>query len=317
MALVTRWKTPGGPTSAAAVCGSAWASDTTTPSRASLMALATFSGVMRFVVPLDSCPNGAHLPQVLNSVRHFSYWARSTAVSDGATGACAAGAALPCVRSSSPPTKPATARPAHTAANVRRFPMRFSNQFAIVILGTSNSPQLAASAACRRRRRRIHHRQEIGLFAHDLAQAAPGADFIIPIRTPRRAADTDSADQLIAVDNNRQSASLREIAERPLPQFGYSSSRHGVRGSPTRLARIERGLGLEECGRDSLLALAIHAIEINLLAELVENGDAHSHAFLLGFGHAGLRDLLGRGDVEHVLFEGRLCRIASDEKLVA
>src|SRR5216684_5120767 len=93
MLFVTRWKTPGGPTSAAAVCGSACASDTTIPSFTSLIALATFCGVIRLVVPFDSCPNGAHLPQVLNSVRHFSYWARSAAVSDGATGACAAGAA--------------------------------------------------------------------------------------------------------------------------------------------------------------------------------------------------------------------------------
>ena len=58
------------------------------------MALATFSGVIRLVVPLDSCPTGAHLPQVLNSVRQRSYWARSAAVSGGATGAGEAGAGL-------------------------------------------------------------------------------------------------------------------------------------------------------------------------------------------------------------------------------
>src|SRR5229473_3170443 len=128
MALVTRWKTPGGPTSAAAVCGSAWASDTTTPSRASFIALATFSGVMRFVVPLDSCPNGAHLPQVLNSVRHCSYWARSAAVSGGATGAgaCVAGAGCACARISTPPTRPAMARPEHTVTDARLFRMRSS-----------------------------------------------------------------------------------------------------------------------------------------------------------------------------------------------
>src|SRR6266404_100410 len=131
MALVTRWKTPGGPTSAAAVCGSAWASDTTTPSRASLMALATFSGVMRFVVPLDSCPNGAHLPQVLNSVRHCSYWARSAAVSGGATGAgaCVAGAGCACACVSPPATRPAMTRPALTVTDDRLFRMRSSPAF--------------------------------------------------------------------------------------------------------------------------------------------------------------------------------------------
>src|SRR5712671_623827 len=131
MALVTRWKTPGGPTSAAAVCGSAWASDTTTPSRASFMALATFSGVMRFVVPFESCPNGAHLPQVLNSVRHCSYWARSAAVSGGAigAGACAAGAGCACVRISIPPTRPAMTRPVHTVTDARLFRMRSSPAF--------------------------------------------------------------------------------------------------------------------------------------------------------------------------------------------
>src|SRR5215468_9464122 len=132
MALVTRWKTPGGPTSAAAVCGSAWASDTTTPSRASFIALATFSGVMRFVVPLDSCPNGAHRPQVLNSVRHFSYWARSAAVSGGATGAGAWGAGCACVPVPIPPTKPAT-RPAHTVTDARLFRMRSSTAFQRVV----------------------------------------------------------------------------------------------------------------------------------------------------------------------------------------
>jgi hypothetical protein len=63
---------------------------TTIPSRASLKALTTFSRVTRLVVPLYSCPTGAHRPQVFNAVRHFSYWARSAAVSGGAAGACAA-----------------------------------------------------------------------------------------------------------------------------------------------------------------------------------------------------------------------------------
>src|SRR5258706_12667578 len=155
----------------------------------------------------------------------------------------------------------------------------------------TESSLLAASAACRDRRRRIHDRQEIGLPAHDLAQPAPGADFIVPTWAPRRAADADGADQLFAIDDDWQSAPLGEIAERPLPELG-GPSRHGVRRSPARLARVECGLGLEKCRRDSLLALAVHAIEVNLFAKLIQNGDAHPHAFLFGFGHAGLRDLL-------------------------
>ena len=81
MAFVVRLKTPLGLTSAAAACGTACASETTIPFRTSFSALATFSGVMKLVVPLDSCPTGAHLPHVLNSVRHFSYCALSAAVS--------------------------------------------------------------------------------------------------------------------------------------------------------------------------------------------------------------------------------------------
>src|SRR5207237_2228139 len=100
------------------------------------------------------------------------------------------------------------------------------------------------------------------------------------------------------------------------PKLGSPSS-HGVRRGPTRLARIECGLGLEESSLDPLLALAVHAIEVNRLAELVENGDAHSKAFLPGFGHTGLRNLLGSGDVQHVLIEQDFRRIASDKKLVA
>ena len=64
------------------------------PSFTSLFASSTFCGVMKLVVPVDSWPTGAQRPQVLNSVRHFSYWARSAAVSGGAggEGGCAAGA---------------------------------------------------------------------------------------------------------------------------------------------------------------------------------------------------------------------------------
>src|SRR5207302_7315922 len=78
---------------------------------------------------------------------------------------------------------------------------------------------LAASAACRSHCRRIHDRQEIGLFAHDLAQSAPGADFIVPIWAPGRPADADGADQLVAIDDDWQSAALGEVAERPLAEL--------------------------------------------------------------------------------------------------
>jgi hypothetical protein len=82
--------------------------------------------VMKLVVPLDSCPNGAHLPQVLNSVRHCSYWVRSAAVSGGAGGA--GGVAWASVLSI-PPTQPAMTRPAHTVTDARRFRMRSSTAF--------------------------------------------------------------------------------------------------------------------------------------------------------------------------------------------
>src|SRR5580704_3641986 len=128
MPLVVRWKTAAGATSATAVCGSAWASDTTVPSFTSRSALATFSGVMRLVVPFDSCPTGAHLPQVLNSVRHLSYWARSAAVSGGADGgACAA--ARPNICNTVPPIRPAMTKPAHAATDARRLRMRPSTAF--------------------------------------------------------------------------------------------------------------------------------------------------------------------------------------------
>src|SRR5437016_12065265 len=124
MALVVRRKRPAGATSAAATCGSACASDTTIPSFASRIALATFSGVIRLVVPLDSCPTGAHLPQVLNSVRQRSYWARSAAVSGGATGAGEAGAGCPCACISTASTMAAATRPAHAVTEARRFRAR-------------------------------------------------------------------------------------------------------------------------------------------------------------------------------------------------
>src|ERR1700716_1714117 len=119
MALVTRWKMPAAPTSAATVCGLACASDTTIPFFTSLIALATFSGVIRLVVPLDSCPIGAHLPQVLNSVRHCSYWARSATVPGGALGAGTgtAGAPWPHARIAIHPTRAAMTRPPHTATD--------------------------------------------------------------------------------------------------------------------------------------------------------------------------------------------------------
>jgi hypothetical protein len=124
IALVTRWNTPGARTSAAATCGSLCASGTTMPSFTSLFASRTFWGVMKFVVPLDSSPTGAQRPQVLNSVRHFSYWARSAAVSGGAggEGACAAGAGWALLATFAP-TRPALASPAHMATDARRFLM--------------------------------------------------------------------------------------------------------------------------------------------------------------------------------------------------
>src|SRR5262245_50307479 len=102
MPSVVRLKRPLGPTSAPTCCGSACASDTTLPLFTSFIALCTFSGVIRLVVPLLSCPTGAHLPQVLKSFRHCSYCCRIAAVSGGggpagcAAAVCGAAAAWPC-----------------------------------------------------------------------------------------------------------------------------------------------------------------------------------------------------------------------------
>jgi hypothetical protein len=71
----------------------------------------------------------------------------------------------------------------------------------------------AASAACWSGRGRIGDRQEIGLFAHDLSQATPSTDFVVPAGAPRRAADAYGADELVAIDDNRQPTTLGEIAE--------------------------------------------------------------------------------------------------------
>src|SRR4029453_15501172 len=92
---VVRLNKPFGPTSAATCCGSACASDTAMPFFTSFIALCTFSGVIKLVVPLLSCPTGPHFPHVLKSFRHCSYCCRSMAVSGGggpAGACCAAGA---------------------------------------------------------------------------------------------------------------------------------------------------------------------------------------------------------------------------------
>src|SRR5258707_523217 len=60
----------------------------------------------------------------------------------------------------------------------------------------------------------LHVGQQRRLRAHDLGQRAPSADFVAPHRNARRGtADADSADQLIAVDDDRQAAGIGEIAE--------------------------------------------------------------------------------------------------------
>src|SRR5258706_16137949 len=69
---------------------------------------------------------------------------------------------------------------------------------------------VAASAGAATRAVRaaaLHVGQQRRLRAHDLGERAPRADFIAPDRPPRRgAANADSADQLITVDDDRQAA---------------------------------------------------------------------------------------------------------------
>src|SRR5436190_7839135 len=115
MPSVVRWKRPCGPTSAATCCGSACASDTTMPLLASFIALCTFSGVIRLVVPLLSWPIGAHLPHVLKSFLHWSYCCRSVAVSGGGGPAGACGGAGACAANAT------SDKPMHTATIWRRF----------------------------------------------------------------------------------------------------------------------------------------------------------------------------------------------------
>src|SRR5580700_1259198 len=94
---------------------------------------------------------------------------------------------------------------------------------------------VAARAAGLRRRADV--RKQLGLLAHDLVQGTPCADFIAPrigVEHARcRSPDTDRADELVAVDDDRQAAGIGEIAEGILPELG-AAPQHAVH---RRLAR--------------------------------------------------------------------------------
>src|SRR5579863_8082087 len=104
--------------------------------------------------------------------------------------------------------------------------------------------------------------QQRGLRTDDLGERAPGADLVAPDRqVAARAADPDGADELVAVDDDRQSAALVEVAVRILAQLRGAAGQHLVQGPLAGLASIEHGLRLHDRGLDADLALPVHAIE--------------------------------------------------------
>jgi hypothetical protein len=117
------------------------------------------------------------------------------------------------------------------------------------------------------------------LRAYDFGQRAPSANFITPgRRIAGGAANPYGADELIAVDNDRQSTPLREIPVRILPQLGGAAGQHLVHGPLARQARVQHGACLHDGGVDGDLGLAVHAVEIDHFAELIVNRNTDLHA---------------------------------------
>src|SRR5260370_11080103 len=83
------------------------------------------------------------------------------------------------------------------------------------------------------------------------------------------------------------------------------------------LARIDDGAGFHHRGVDRDLRLAVHAVYIDRLTELVVDNDAHPDALLDGFLNARLADGLGGRDVDLVLLHDHFGGVAADNELVA
>src|SRR5882672_4893469 len=103
---------------------------------------------------------------------------------------------------------------------------------------------VAASAGAATRAIRgvaLHVGQQRRLRAHDLGERAPSADFVAPHRNARRGtADADSADQLIAVDDDWQAAGIGEIAEGILAQFRNAALQDLIHDGLARRAHVQR-----------------------------------------------------------------------------
>src|SRR5215510_12641995 len=142
---------------------------------------------------------------------------------------------------------------------------------------------MAKSCWLSSRRARLHVGQQRQLRAHHLDESAMSADLIAPFRERRRrTTDPYRANELIAVDEDRQRARVWKIAERYLACFRRAAGQHLVHGRLAGLAGVEHSSGLHERGLNVDLSLAIHAVEVDRLAELIENNDAYPHAPLDG-----------------------------------
>src|SRR5207302_6049900 len=167
-------------------------------------------------------------------------------------------------------------------------------------------------------RARAHVGEQRRLRTHHLGERTVGANFVAPLRQlRRRAADPDRADELVTVDGDRQRARIGEIAERYLARFRRAPGQHLIHRRLARLARVERRARLHERGLDVDLALAVHAVEVDRLTELIEDDDADPHAALDGLLDAGLADRLRGRDVDLILLHHHLRCLAADEEFVA
>jgi len=132
----------------------------------------------------------------------------------------------------------------------------------------------------------------------------------------RRTAHSHRADELVAVDDDRQRAGIREIAERYLACFRRTAGEHLVHRGLAGLAGVEHGPRLHEGCLDVDLPLPVHAVEIDRLAELIEHDDADAYAALDRLLDASLADRFGSRDIDLVLLHHALRGLATNEELV-
>ena len=111
-----------------------------------------------------------------------------------------------------------------------------------------------------------------------------------------------------------------ELAKLPNEYWRSSDERPGqhlIHHRLARLARVEHGAGLHHRRVDRDLGLAVHAVHVDRLAELIVDGDADPDALLDGFIDARLGDGFGSRDVDLVLLHDDLGGVAANDELVA